>query len=144
MGAALHGLARDFFIGQSAEDQDQGVGRSLEHLVERIEALAVGQRQVKQDHLEAFPAQSFERIGESRHPFDTKRAASRARKRILDQPGIGGIVFDEKDSGRGHVHGMAVCGDGPRSSYRRQGGAPIPSRHGRGLSRNQADALCLQ
>src|SRR4030066_354223 len=114
MCAALHGLARGVFIGQSAQDQDQGIGRSLKNLVERFEAFAVGQRQVKQDHLESFAAQSFERIGDTRYPFDTKQVVTRtrARERILDQSGIGGGVFVEKDGGGGIVHGAASRGGG--------------------------------
>lgn len=53
-------------------------------------------------------AQSGERIGESRHPFDTKRAVSSACERLLDQPRIGRIVRDEKDGGRGIVHGRQM------------------------------------
>jgi hypothetical protein len=70
MRAAFHGLARGFFIGQPAEDQDQCVGSSLEHPVERFDTLAVGQRQVEQDHLVMFAAESFERIGQPGYPFE--------------------------------------------------------------------------
>ena len=106
MRAALHGLARGLFVVRRAQDQDQGVRRGLDHLIERLDAPGVGQGQVEQDHLDAALAQSFERFGEPRHPFDAKRALSRPRERLLDQSGFGGIVLDEKYGGRGIVHGM--------------------------------------
>lgn len=49
-------------------------------------------RQVKQNHVDSSPAQSFER-GELRHRFD---AVSGVRKRLLDQPGVGRIVLDKQ------------------------------------------------
>jgi hypothetical protein len=51
MCAARHGLARGCFICSPAEDQNQGGRRCLQRLVERVEALAGGWRQIKQDHL---------------------------------------------------------------------------------------------
>jgi hypothetical protein len=98
-GAALHRLARDGFITRRTENEDQGIGSRPEHLIESLETLAVGQRKVKQQHLDTAPAQSFKRIREPRHPFDAKRAFARTGKRLLDQFGVSAIVLDEEHTG---------------------------------------------
>ena len=110
--------ARDFLIARRAQDQDQGIRRGLEHLIERLEALAVGKREIKQDHGDTIPVQAFECIFEPRHPFDMKcvfsrGTAFRASKCILNPPGIGGIVLDEEYRGPWVVYGKSVHCDMP-------------------------------
>jgi len=71
MGPALHGLARGFVIARRGEDDDQGIRRGLDHLIERLDALAVGQREVKQNPPNASRS-SRSRASDSRVTHSTR------------------------------------------------------------------------
>jgi hypothetical protein len=45
----LAGFLGRTLVGQAAEDQDRDAGCGLEQLIECLDALAVGQKEVKQD-----------------------------------------------------------------------------------------------
>lgn len=126
MCAALHGLARDFHIPRCAHDQYQGIRHGLKYLIERLEALTVGKREIKQDHRDILSSQTFECSVEPRHPFDMKcvfsrGVVSRTRERVLDLSGIGGIVLDEEYRGPWIIYGKSVHCDMPWPSSRLRG-----------------------
>jgi len=109
----LHGQTCNYLIARCTQNQDQGIRRRIEHMMEHIEALAVGKREVKQYHIDTLPVQMFECIVEPHHPFDMKcvysrGVVSRARERVLNLSGVGGIVLDEGHGDPEIVHGMSV------------------------------------
>ena len=101
---SLHSLPSQFFIGQAAQHQDEEIWRSEVDLIERLDTLNVGQRQIEHDDVNAFLAQSFKTGGEQRNPLDSVRAVYFRGERLQNQFRVGGIVLDEKYQGGLVVH----------------------------------------
>ena len=147
MCAALHGLARGFFIARRAQDQDQGIRCGLEHLIEHLKALAVGKREIEQDHLDTFPVQAFECIGEPRHPFDMKRAVSRCpASASWISLASAGSSSTRSTVVRGIVHGKSVHCDMPIAIIPLAGGIGhkyLLHRGGMSRDRHHTNALVI-
>jgi hypothetical protein len=93
LGAALHGLARDFFIDGRAQDQNQSMRGGPEYLIEHLDSGAVRKHEVEQYDLDARSRKSIERIRQPGYAFDMERTL--CSECLEDQNGYGGIVLDE-------------------------------------------------
>src|SRR4029077_16270603 len=90
------GFRGNAFVLYATQDQGRYVRRCLQELTERVETLAVGQRQIGEDRPYSFLAQSFHSLGECPSPFAVEWAIVRDKYRLLKDFGMTRVVVDEK------------------------------------------------
>jgi hypothetical protein len=88
----LAGFLGRALVGQAAEDQDRDPGCGLEQLIEGLDALAVGQKQVEQDDRYATRLQPLQTLGEQLDPFDVVRSRSRIGESLDKRLRLGRII----------------------------------------------------
>src|SRR5260370_24277712 len=94
---APYGFFREGFVIVTAEDQNRDIGRGGEHLVERLDILAIGQGQFEQDSINSSFAQPLKTRGKLANPFHVARTAA-CRGELRANPISGTcVVFNQND-----------------------------------------------
>ena len=95
LGAFTDGFDRHGFVVGSAQD-DHGHSRSLcAESLERVQALAVGQGQIRKDDIELFVAQLCQCLGEARDAGPCKIHGLALAEEQLEQARIDGAIFHQ-------------------------------------------------
>jgi hypothetical protein len=104
-------LGRDTLVLEAGEHDDRDLRRLSSHLEERIEPLAIRERQVEHDNVDAplgEPLQAGPEAISEPHP-ETRRG--RLAEDVLDQVGIMGVVLDQEDCGSVFSHLALLSSD---------------------------------
>ncbi len=122
LGAARHGLFGEGRAGKPGQHDDRqfrGVG---DQAAQGVPALAVGQAEVQQGHVE-FPAiQQGQAVGQRFRPLDGMGQA-RPGQQQAEQPGVAGVVLEQQNAHQPLVH---ECSGVVPDFMRRAAGAPRP------------------
>src|SRR5258706_3095905 len=93
---ASHCFFREGFGNISAEDQNRDVRRGVKHLVERLDALTIRQRQSEQDSRNPSFAQALKTLGKLASPFHVERTAGCCGEGRANLLGSNRITLNQK------------------------------------------------
>jgi hypothetical protein len=94
--SASHGFRGNALLLCATQDQHRYAWRCLQELIERVEALAIGQREIGEDRPNSFLLDSFQALRQCRNKFTLERAFISAKQRLSKSPGMNRVVVDEE------------------------------------------------